>query len=119
MDNKDCCCFCFSARTGVMIIGAFLWIGLFFYCIDFALGYPTQPEVTGVTPWQYLVGGICNLILAIKFCHVVSNEHKPRDFAIRKAFARAMLIIGVFVNGALSIFAMIAAILTFKSQCES
>ena len=37
MDNKDCCCFCFSARTGVMIIGAFLWIGMFFYCIDFAL----------------------------------------------------------------------------------
>ena len=120
MDHKDCCCFCFSARTGVMIIGTLLIIGCVFQFIDFAyIFYLVQanPDVLQVSPWQYIVGGICNLILAIKFCKVVSNEHKENDWATRKSFARTFFIIGVVISGILQVIAVVAAIFTFKSQC--
>ena len=70
-----------------------------------------------VSPWQYVVGGICNLILAIKFCKVVANEHKENDWATRKSFARTYFIIGVVVSGILQVLALVAALFTFKSQC--
>ena len=121
MNHKDCCCFCFSARTGVMIIGTLLIIGCVFYWIEFAwISYLTASNPDSqVIPYQYVVGGICQLILAIRFCKVLAHEHKEDDWAYRKGFARSFFFIGVILQGILSVIALVTSLLVFKSQCTA
>ena len=100
-NNKDCCCFCFTARTGVIIIGVLMSIGCVFYLGDLAFllfAETNTPGTAVLLPWQYIPAGIIQFILAIKFCQVMANERKPKDWETRKSFAKWYLILGVFVN---------------------
>ena len=107
-NDKDCCCFCFDARTGVMIIGVFLWISV---CL---LGFQGFWFVAAVFnsdgifyTWYWIPAVFIILYLAILFLRVVQNEHKEHDYETRKKFARAYLVFGVIINGACQLACMI------------
>lgn len=93
MNAKDCCCFCFSARTGLLIIGAFLMFDLlakFGTCIYFTIS------------WDYLYWYefpmiILTVILVLKFRQVLKNEYWQNDYETREEFYKMYLVLCVIV----------------------
>ena len=118
VDNKNCCCFCFDARTGVTIIGFLMWIGLCIEAIDMCVLISVAMNTHVYYFWYALPSFFSYLILGIYFCKVKANENKPNDFKTRKQFAKLYLIIGVFVNGGLSIVAYFGAYTQLKNFCD-
>ena len=118
MNNRDCCCLCFDARSGVMIIGALLWMS--FISANISLSVQIFYAIDGATPfffWFYIPSILINLLLGIMFCKVVSAYQKENDWGTRKKFARMYLVWGVFANALLSICAFVAGWIQFSNFC--
>ncbi len=120
MDQDNCCCFCFDARTGVMIIGTLLWIGLIGNAIvlSILIVAATQTDAAPLYSWYYIPQMIVMLILAAKFCKVVSSERTEHDFKQRMSFARLYLIM-VFVQLGLGIGAWVGGQAQFSDYCKT
>ena len=118
MDHNDCCCFCFSARTGVMIIGALLWIGFVFEAIFFGLLTAAAVDSENPIPFQDIPNLVISLILGIYFCCVVGNENKENDWATRIKFAKVFLWLAVIVDAILQCVGFSIAWIVTVTICE-
>ena len=116
-DQKDCCCICLSVRTGVIIIGGLLWVGLIFLIgqIVWLLMNNDDGEF-----YQYYLfpQAVIELVLGIMFCRLMSAENSERDWEVRKQFARSYLILAVIVNGALSIAGFVVGYVIVNNYCD-
>ena len=118
MDPKNCCCFCFNARSGVMIIGGLLWMGLIATSIELSwLIYFSISENIAFYNWFWIPSLLVLLILGIMFCRVLSNENKDRDWETRKSFAKWYLVLACFVSPILSIATFIVGWIQFSNWC--
>ena len=119
-DDKNCCCFCFDARTGVMIIGILLWIGVLGCAFQGFWFAAAVFNSDGVFYYWYIIPAvIINLYLAILFVKVMQNENKENDHETRTKFARAYLVFGVFVNGAAQLCCMVLGWIQFSIWCNA
>ena len=119
-DDKNCCCFCFDARTGVMIIGALLWIGVIAFGIQCSwLVFLALNDATTYYTWYTIPAVLIDLYLAILFIKVVQNEHKENDWETRKKFAEQYMKIGVILNGILMLLCGIAGGIQFSFWCNA
>ena len=119
VDNNNCCCFCFDARQGVIIIGILMWIGLCIEALDMCILISASMSTHVYYFWYALPSFFTYLYLGILFCRVRANENTPNDIKTRKHFAKQYLFVGVFVNGALSVVAYIGAYTQLSNFCSS
>ena len=101
-DPSDCCCVIFNVRTGVIIIGCILWIGVIWGAIGSIIVFSAlASEHYYAQPWYYFANIIFNLILAIKFCRLRASEGTgmENEFKARTRFAKAYLFFGVICTG--------------------
>ena len=91
MDYKDCCCFCFSARTGFFIIGVLIIIR-FFAEIVISIYHSAR---FGYVYWYVLPGMIFDIVMTMAFLKVRNNEGSHKDLESRDRFMKLYLILYV------------------------
>ena len=100
-----------------MIIGGLLWIGLIFECGR--IGWLLMNNEDGDFYQYYLFPqAVIQLVLGIMFCRLMSAENTERDWDTRKTFARMYLILGVIVNGVLSITGFVIGYVLVNNYCD-
>ena len=91
MRHKDCCCFCFKARTGVTFLGVLLWIGLIISILSILIG----SYFSGRLLWYYIPNAAILGTMAFKFCKLRRSERRMNrsDIEIRRNFLRSYFIL--------------------------
>ena len=103
MNNKDCCCLCFTTRQGVMAIGILTWLGVFsnFASLIWSLQFG-ETDLDGIAWGFFLPNMLFNLSVALKFCALINNEHTVRDHKTRLQFYRYYLAFAVVMQALMS-----------------
>ena len=94
MDGKDCCCFLFKAKTGVMFIGTIIALGLiaeisiaWYYTVHFSFFY-----------WYPIPDVLISAVLLYKFKEAFQSDGHYNDYEKRVEFYKFYLILKVIVG---------------------
>ena len=94
MDAKDCCCFLFKAKTGVMLIGSLLVLGVI---ADIAVSW-IYTENFGFFYWYPIPNILILVLLLYKFKEAFESEGHYNDYEKRVEFFRVYLFVKTIVG---------------------
>ena len=95
MNSKDCCCFCFSAKTGVKFIPIFILIELI---TQVALVIVYTKHTDFHLYWYPIFDILFLLILSCKYYMVIRNEGRYNDYETRLGFYYFYLVLYIIVT---------------------
>ena len=95
MNSKDCCCFCFSAKTGVKFVPILIAPELVIEIIALIVG--SKRTEYGFY-WFPMVDILFALILSYKYYMVIRNEGRYNDYETRLSFYRFYMVLYIIAT---------------------